>query len=111
MIIIKEKKLTEGVDIQAIQKDVAKKIANLTIHYGSSKGQMSSSQKIFVGVVLGALRGLAEWLNPFEGNFPQGSNPNEQKIALSIQADVLATYKKNILTAINDLEKIYTKQY
>jgi hypothetical protein len=104
MIIVQEKKLSEGVDLQSIQKDILTRIGNTAIKYTSLKAQRSSPQKVFVGVALGALRGVAEWLNPLEGHCPAGGNPQVQKDAVDV-------YKKNILTAIADLEKIYTKDY
>lgn len=104
IIVQQEKKLTEGVDLQAIQKDILKIISGSAIKYSSMKAQASSPQKVFVGVALGALRGVAEWLNPMEGHCPMGGSPQVQKDAVDV-------YKKGVLTAIADLEKVYIKNY
>jgi len=103
MVIIQENKLTEGVDLQAIQKDISAKIASHAIKWASYRAQKSSPQKIYVGVALGALQGVAEWMNPLGRHCPVGGNPQIQK-----DADVV--YKK-VLQNISDLQKVYEKSY
>jgi hypothetical protein len=103
MIVFKENQLTEGADIQAIQKKVVAAIVTFAAKDSSYKAQKSSPQKVFIGEALGALRGVAEALNPMADHYPV--NGNRQ-----LQNDAVAVYKK-ILQNISDLEKIYTKDY
>jgi hypothetical protein len=103
MIIFKEKQLTEGADVQAIQKKVVAAIVTSFTKDSSYKAQKSSLQKTFIGEALGALRGVAEALNPMAKHYPVGGNQQ-------LQNDAVAVYK-NILQNINDLERVYIKDY
>jgi hypothetical protein len=103
MIIFKENQLTEGADVQAIQKKVVTAIVTSAAKDSSYKAQKSSPQKVFIGEAMGALQGVAEALNPMADHYPIGGSQQ-------LQNDVVAVYKK-ILQNINDLEKVYTKSY
>jgi hypothetical protein len=111
MVIITEKKLNEGVDLRAIQKAILTKIASSAVSAGADKKQQSPPEKIFVGVALGALMGVAEWLNPMQFHCPMWDNPQKEQDALRLRKDVENVYRKNILSAIADLEKIYVTKY
>jgi hypothetical protein len=98
MIIFKENQLTEAIDLQKVQKDTLAVIAG-SVKTGVTKGQRSYSEKMFVGAALGALRGVAEWLNPLGKYYPAGGN-------IPVQEEVDVIYRK-ILQSINNLDKIY----
>jgi hypothetical protein len=103
MIILKETRLTEGSDVSVVQKRVAALIVGLSAKYSANNRQQSSPQKVFIGTALGALRGVAEALNPMADHYPAGGNQR-------LQNDAVAVYKK-ILQNIKDLDNIYTRNY
>jgi hypothetical protein len=103
MIIFKENQLTEGADVQAVQKKVVAAIVASAARDNSYKAQKSSPQKVFIGEALGALRGVAEALNPMANHYPVDGNQQ-------LQNDAVAVYKR-ILQNISDLEKVYTRDY
>ena len=103
MIIIKEKKLDEGIDINKIQKITVADIRKFTIQANALQSQRSSPQKVFTGAVLGVLMGAAEALNPMANHWPP--NGNRQ-----LQDNVVAVYK-NLLKVINDLDTVYCTDY